>query len=222
LFNDDYIDNLYGNKGQNYFQLFKAYFFRILQVLKYLGTDKIIFIEYELLPYFPPILEYLLKKTKVKFILDYDDAIFHNYDLHSNFIIRSLYKNKIPNIAKKAKYIITGSPYLTNFFLKYNDNVLEIPTSIIYKKYTENLIKKKPTDAIVIGWIGSKSTSKNIFMINSIIETISKKYSNIEFRLMGFDPLLINKIVSKNVRFFNWSAKDELPFIDSINIGIMP
>ena len=45
LFNDEYIDNLYGNKGQNYFQLFKAYFFRILQVLNCLGTDKIVFIE---------------------------------------------------------------------------------------------------------------------------------------------------------------------------------
>ena len=82
LFNDDYIDNLYGNKGLNYFQLFKAYIVRIYKVLMYLGTNKIVFIEYELLPYFPPILEYLLYKTKVKYILDYDDAIFHNYDLH--------------------------------------------------------------------------------------------------------------------------------------------
>ena len=222
LFNDDYIDNLYGNNGQNYFQLFKAYFFRILQVLKYLGTDKIIFIEYELLPYFPPILEYLLQKTKVKFILDYDDAIFHNYDLHTNFIIRSLYKSKIPYIAKKAKYIITGSPYLTNFFLKHNNNVEEIPTSIIYQKYTENYLKNEPTDNVAIGWIGSKSTSINIVFIKSALDAISVKYPNIEFKLMGFDPLYENEIQSKNVEFFRWSEIEELPFLESIDIGIMP
>ena len=222
LFNDDYIDNLYGNKGQNYFQLFKAYFVRILQVLKCLGTDKIVFIEYELLPYFPPIFEYLLYKSKVKVILDYDDAIFHSYDLHSNFIIRSLFKNKLPNIAKKAKCIITGSPYLTSFFLKYNENVVEIPTSIIFKKYVENYKNTEPNDTVRIGWIGSKSTSLNLIFLGKLFDTVLKTYPKVTFNFMGCDPKLFNRINSKNVQFFEWSESDELPFLSTIDIGIMP
>ena len=94
LIDDDYIQNLYTNKKINYYQIVIAYLSRIYHVLKYLGTDKLVVIEYELLPYFPPILEYLLSRTNVKFVLDYDDAIFHNYDLHYNSIVRYLFKNK--------------------------------------------------------------------------------------------------------------------------------
>ena len=88
LFDDDYINNLYGNKSRNYYNLMVSYIVRLFQVLKYLWSDKIIFIEYELLPYFPPILEYLLYKTKVKIVLDYDDAIEEKLFKQSSHIFK--------------------------------------------------------------------------------------------------------------------------------------
>jgi hypothetical protein len=222
LFNDDYIENLYTHKKTNYVQIFVAYYKRILRVLKLLGTDKIVFIEYELFPFFPPIFEYLLYKTKVRFVLDYDDAIFHNYDLHPNFIVRALFKNKIPTIARKARFIITGSPYLTNFFFNFSTHVTEIPTSILYQKYAEYNGNEGKNQSIAVGWIGSRSTSKNFVFIEGIVDAITSKYPNIEFKLMGFDIHLRNGLQSKNIKFFGWSETDELPFLDSIDIGIMP
>ena len=221
LFNDEYIANLYSNKGLNYFQLFKAYIIRIYQVLICLGTNKIVFIEYELLPYFPPILEYLLQKTKVKFILDYDDATFHTYDLNDNQLIRFLFKNKISKISSKAIFIVTGSPYLTNYFLKYNKNVIEIPTSVIVENYF-NQHDIKIDDNISIGWIGSKSTSINLVFLNKLFDSILYIYPNVTFKFMGCDPKLIDQIYSKNVQFFEWSESDEISFLESIDIGIMP
>ena len=222
MFNDDYIVNLYGNKGQNYFHLFKAYFFRILQVLKCLGTDKIVFIEYELLPYFPPILEYLLYKTKVKIILDYDDAIFHNYDLHPNSLIKNLIGNKIYKIVKYANAVITGSPYLSSHLNKYTNNIVEIPTSINFFNYKSSFQLDPIKIDITIGWIGSKSTSVNIV---NILEVIKRTYSlnpKITFKLMGFDNNLKSQLDLPNVEFYNWSAQEELIFLKEIDLGIMP
>ena len=135
LFNDEYIKNLYTNRRTNYYQIVRAYLSRIFQVIKHLGTNKLVVIEYELLPYFPPILEYLLFRTKVRFVIDYDDAIFHNYDLHPNSLIKNLIGNKIYKIVKYANTVITGSPYLSSHLNKYTNNIVEIPTSINFFNY---------------------------------------------------------------------------------------
>jgi hypothetical protein len=222
LFDDEYINNLYGNKGRNYYKLLVSYIVRLFQVLKYLWSDKIIFIEYELLPYFPPILEYLLYKTKVKIVLDYDDAIFHNYDLNSNFIVRRLLKNKIPSIVKYANSVITGSPYLSNYLYKYNNNIIEIPTSINFESYKVNLKKKSSDDFISIGWIGSKSTSINVINIKDVIKKINEINPKVIFKFMGFDSSLKSQLNFLNVEFYNWSEKDELVFLNNIDLGIMP
>lgn len=222
LFDDDYIQNLYTNKKINYYQIVIAYLSRIYHVLKYLGTDKLVVIEYELLPYFPPILEYLLSRTKVKFVLDYDDAIFHNYDLHYNSIVRYLFKNKIPKITKYAKLVITGSPYLTEYLLKFNKKIIEIPTSIHYANYRSISQIKTSNESISIGWIGSKSTSVNVINIIEVIKKIYKLNPKITFKLMGFDSNLNAQLNLPNVEFYNWSAQEELIFLNEIDLGIMP
>jgi glycosyltransferase involved in cell wall biosynthesis len=221
LFNDRYINNLYTNNGINYFQILIAYCFRILQVLKHIGTKRIVFIEYELLPYFPSILEYLLYKTKVKIILDYDDAIFHNYDLHPNRLIRHLFSNKIYKIVKYANTVITGSPYLTSCLSKYN-NVVEIPTSVNFARYTSSFQLDPKKNEITIGWIGSKSTSLNIINIKDVIKTTNKLNPKIRFILMGFDCNLKSLLNLPNVQFYNWSTQEELIFLREIDLGIMP
>lgn len=222
LFDDTYINNLYSNKKINYFQIFVAYCSRIFNVLKYLGTDKIIFIEYELLPYFPPIFEYLLFKTKVKIIFDYDDAIFHNYDLHSKKIVRYLYGNKIPSIVKYANTVITGSPYLSSNLNRFNTKIVEIPTSINYSNYTYTHKSDSIKNDIIIGWIGSKTTSRNIINIIEVIKITHEIDPKIIFKLMGFDDNLKSQLDLPNVEFYKWSAQEELIFLNEIDLGIMP
>jgi hypothetical protein len=222
LFNDDYIDNLYRNESRNYLQLVKAYIDRILRVLSYLGSNKIVFIEYELLPYFPPILEFLLFKTKVKVILDYDDAIFHNYDQHQSSIVRNFLKNKIKVIAKYAHLIITGSPYLSSYFLQYNKEVVEIPTSILFEKYESSFKNNTINDFVIIGWIGSKSTSINVINISYVIKKMQMNNPKVLFKLMGFDKSIESQLNSSNVEFYDWSENQELAFLNAIDLGIMP
>jgi glycosyltransferase involved in cell wall biosynthesis len=222
LFNDKYIDNLYSNKGINYFQILTAYLLRIFQVIKLIGTKNIVFIEYELLPYFPPLLEYLLHKTNVKIILDYDDAIFHNYDLHRKRIVRFLYGNKIPAIVKIANYTITGSPYLSSYLRRFSSQIIEIPTSINFASYKSNWRLKTNTDRLSVGWLGSRTTSVNIVNLVEVIKEILELNPKIRFKLMGFDNSLKSKLDHPNVEFYNWSIKDELIFLREIDLGIMP
>ncbi len=78
------------------------YYFRraitLLQVYKY----DLVYMEYELFPYFPSVFEKLFRMLNIKYIVDYDDAIFHNYNVSNNFFIKLLLSNKIDNVIKTS------------------------------------------------------------------------------------------------------------------------
>jgi glycosyltransferase involved in cell wall biosynthesis len=220
LFPDKYIAII--NNGKNKFLLFIifSYIKRLFLFFKYLNRNNIFFIEYELFPYFPSIFEILLHRLKIKFILDYDDAIFHNYDLNTSPFIRLFYKNKIPNIISYSNLVITGSPYLTKFSLNYNKETFEIPTSIPFFKY-QNRNNYLPNKLFTIGWIGSKFTSKNIMIIYSALLKFSKTHDCI-IKLIGFDKNLSFFNSFNNVEIINWCNNTEIDELYTFDVGIMP
>lgn len=221
FFNDNYIDKIFSNKKVSVFQLIKFFIKRIVQILKLIGSKDLIVIEYELIPYFPPIFEYLFKISGVRYILDFDDAIFHNYDNSENKLVKFFLGNKINTISKNAVHIITGSPYLTQFLYQYNTKITEIPTSIRFDVYSKNREHIKNNN-ILIGWLGSTTTSKNLLILTDVINSLKKKFPQIIFRFCGFDDLLVNHFNSENVEFTKWSVLNEIKFLNEINIGIMP
>lgn len=221
LFNDQYVTSYFNNQRRDYIALIKAYISRIYFLLKYLRSKELLFIEYELLPYFPPIFEFLLHRFKTKVILDFDDAIFHNYDLHPSIFVRKLFSKKIGYITSMADIIITGSPYLTAYLQKFNNNIFEIPTSVLLKKYFD-FSGVTSNSNIYIGWLGSRSTSSNILMLRDVITSMETEAPGVFFKFMGVDPDIAEKFKSKNVIFEQWSERNELSFLASLDLGIMP
>jgi glycosyltransferase involved in cell wall biosynthesis len=140
--------------------------------------------------------------------------------MSNNRYIKILLKNKIPNIINWSSHVITGSPYLTNFSLKYNSNVTEIPTSVSETLYS--LPQRKLQNEIFnIGWVGSKTTSINIIPILPAIAELSKKI-NVKLLLIGFNPQLENELLGINYQIINWSSDDEINQIKKFDVGIMP
>jgi glycosyltransferase involved in cell wall biosynthesis len=189
---------------------------QLLQVYKY----DFLYIEYELFPYFPSFFEKLFRVLQVKYIVDYDDAIFHNYNLSNNFFIKSLLCNKIDNVIRNASYVISGSPYLTSYISQLNANCIEIPTSVrkeVYKRNTEDI-----TNAIfTIGWVGSRTTSVNLLNLIPAFVELSKKIK-FQLNLIGFDESLSHQLRHLNVNFVKWNAETEIQEIKKFDVGIMP
>jgi len=190
--------------------------FKLLEVYKY----DLIYIEYELFPYFPSIFEKLFRVLKIKYIVDYDDAIFHNYSKSSNFVIKFFLSNKIDSVIKNATFVISGSPYLTNYVSKLNPNYIEIPTSVSKANYFLKT-KKRENTIFTIGWIGSRTTSVNLLKLIPAFEALSKKI-DFQLNLIGFDKKEFNLFKHLNVNFINWDAKTEIEEINKFNVGIMP
>lgn len=191
---------------------------RFLLLFKSYRYD-LIYIEKELFPYIPLRFEAVLRYLKRPYILDYDDAIFHNYDCHHNKLIRFLLENKHPKIILKASYIITGSPYLTRYISQFNSNVKEIPTSIDLNNYSF-ADSNRDDKSFNVGWIGSRSTSKYLIDIFPALTRFYRRYK-CRILLCGFEWR--NQFeIPEFIEIVQWTPTGEKDFLKSLDVGLMP
>lgn len=215
LFNDAYLQKLYSGQ-KNRLSSLKGYFKRLLVLLTLGRYDRIV-IEKELFPYLPAVFERILATLGIRYIVDYDDAIFHNYDMHANPFIRTLLKNKIDTVMKKSQTVIAGNTYLAERAQDAGaNNIVIIPTVIDTRRYR---IKEFANHVpFVIGWIGSPSTFKYLFDLKSVFEKLSLKY-DIAIHVVGAKASLGLLAIEKHIP---WSEASEVDSILTFDVGIMP
>ena len=214
LFGDWYIKNLLNHKSKLHIlpKIFSGYLKRIWQILR-MDKNSVAYIGAELFPYLPYGFEKLFKLKGIPYIIEFDDAIFHNYD-------RSRYlKNKTSKVIANASHIITGSKYLTDYARQFNQNVTQIPTCIDAVKYKDS--NPKDTDKFIIGWIGSHASSKAVLSITGALKTLSSKI-DFEIQLIGFDPLLEPYLQGIPYKIIKWSKETEVESMQKFSVGIMP
>ena len=217
LFDDEYLNNLYSSGNRSKSMLIVAYFKRFKDLFKIISND-IIYIEKELFPYVPFFEFFLFSLLRKPIFLDFDDAIFHNYDKSSNFFIRFTLSKKLINLSKKSSAILCGNKYIMEYFIKNGSPSTHlIPTSININKYSKNINQLHNTKT-VIGWIGTPETAKYLDIIHQALLEISKKYS-IVVKTIGakfnFDP-------SIEYEYIKWKEISEIEEIDKFDIGVMP
>ena len=216
FFDEAYLNNLYSGKKNSFFQIFKFYFNRFFQLFLVFRYDKIV-IEKELFPYFFSWFEGILNFINIKYIVDYDDAIFHNYNLSNSTVIRFLLKNKIENVMKYSQCVVAGNSYLAEKAKNAGaKKIVIIPTVIDLNRY--KIKNNYQSSKIKIGWIGSPSTLKYLKNKKEVFEALNSNY-DIEFQIVGGNEKLG---FNANICYFDWSESLETELILNFDIGIMP
>lgn len=224
LFSNKYLERKYKN-NLIYLILVPFYYFRrVLYLLKHSRDYDILFIEKELFPYAPYFIESIFLRNS-SYILDFDDAIIHNYNgesyvdvsknrLLKNRLISFFFKNKIPKLIKNSKAVINGNPYLNNISKKYNHTESYIiPSSIDLRKY--KIKKSYNTDKINVGWIGSPGSQVSLLEVAGIFEAIEE----VNFIFVGANKLPFS---NKNIIYKEWTESSEIDSLLEFDIGIMP
>ena len=219
LFSNNYLKRLYSNKTGILFiiHIIISYLRRILIMTK-LNYYNFIWLEKEALPWIPGFIEIELLKLSKNYIVDYDDAIFHNYDEHKLWIIRKTLGNKIKLIMQNATVVIVGNKYISQYAINAKSNKVHIqPTVVNLTNYPFKKFKYK-IDNFIIGWIGSPSTSLHLNEINQVLKNFCKS-TNSEVvaigakkeDLRGFDATILP-----------WSKEIEATEIQNFDVGVMP
>jgi ubiquinone/menaquinone biosynthesis C-methylase UbiE len=214
LFNKEYLDLSYSGSSR-VFSVIRCYLRRFNDLLGIKQYD-LILIEKELFPFLPAWVESFFYLSRVNYIIDYDDAIFHRYDQHENRIIRFLLSEKIAKLMKGAETVISGNKYIANYANHFaQQDKLIIPTVVNTDLYDQTFSEKNQKFTIV--WIGTQSTAKYVESVSEAIKEVCIK-TNGRFLMIGARA----NLPGVPVDFVDWSEVDEIRQLKSCHVGIMP
>lgn len=190
---------------------------RILDLMRAMSYD-IIVIHREAYPFGGPIFETIFFKIGKPLVFDFDDAIFLPNTSHQNTYIERFKKpGKISKIIEMSALVIAGNDYLKDYALKYNKNVVVIPSSIDTDRYKPSV--KRDKKEIIIGWIGSNTTKDFLYGVEEVFASLSNQHQNLIFKIIGpkFEMPMVGNISNQT-----WSLDSEIGDIQNFDIGIMP
>jgi glycosyltransferase involved in cell wall biosynthesis len=218
LFDDEYLSNLYKYGNGSKVDIIIAFLRRIWSLFKIHKYDLLV-IEYEILPYFPALFERLLCLLGVRYIVDYDDALFHQYDKHHNPLIRKLLGKKIAVVMRHAELVIVGNAYLESYAVKAGAKQVEIlPTVIDLDRYPSPCTTTNKDDMFVIGWIGSPTSAWNLQHITPALAEVCRD-GKAKLRLIGSGPVDLPGV---DYEMLDWCEDYEVGQTHSFDVGIMP
>jgi len=192
---------------------------RIIHIKNIKDFDLVV-IYREALPFKSTFFENYIAKKKIPMVYDFDDAIWVKDVSEVNKKI-SFFKDekKIEKILPLCKYVTCGNEYLANFALKFNSNVVIIPSTVdtdIYKPIKKNNINSP----VKIGWVGSHTTIKHFELISDVYLELKSKYNNkVEFIVIGDENYKNEKL---NLQGKKWENDKEVQLFNSFDIGVMP
>jgi glycosyltransferase involved in cell wall biosynthesis len=221
LFDDAYLAHKYARGHARVVDVLLAFARRLWGVFT-VPRCSVVVIEYELLPWVPALLERWLAWRGCRMVVDYDDAIFHQYDSHSNLWVRRLLRKKIATVMRLAYTVVAGNAYLADYARRVGARWVEvIPTVIDLARYAASGTTDAPSSSaavFTIGWIGSPSTTRYLKNIALALAEACRN-GQARVRLIGSGQI---ELPGVPVEVVQWREGTEVDEIRGLDVGIMP
>lgn len=215
LFGDDYVQGLAVGRRAGLMGVAQSYARRFRTLLTARDMD-LVWLHYEAFPFLPAGFERLVARLNRPVILDFDDAIFHNYDDHPRSAVRRLLGRKLATTIRLADTVTVGNAYLQGYAEQFNADVHVLPTVVDTSIYRP--AQPRSSGPLVVGWIGSPSTWR---YVEPILPEVLQQCAaaGAIFRAVGAGP---GAARWAGVESVEWSEETEVAAVQSMDIGIMP
>lgn len=217
LFDDAYLVSVYHGtrKGASVLQSLAR---RVVDMRR-AGQADAIWIEKEALPWLPWAIERAFLPRNVPFAVDFDDAVFHWYDLHRRVAVRHLLGRKLDHLMEASALVTAGNSYLADRAVAAGARRVEIvPTVVDIAAYR---MSGRETDAAQprIGWIGSPSTWAEYMqpMMPLLADVAAARDARILVVGAGPAAQRMDRLDS-----LPWREDTEVARIQDMSVGIMP
>jgi glycosyltransferase involved in cell wall biosynthesis len=216
LLSNQYLKRRYAGERITIFFLVRTYLERIRDSLRSRQYD-LVWVEKELAPWLPGALERVLLGSGVPYVLDYDDAIFHNYDQHPNALVRQLTGRKIDSIMRGAALVVVGNTYLAERAASSGASRVEmIPSVIDLDRYGPP--STPPDGPFTIGWIGSPGSERLLEHVRSALNEVLGRPGT-RLALVGASDRALDGVPHET---WEWSENTEVELMRRFHVGIMP
>jgi glycosyltransferase involved in cell wall biosynthesis len=216
LLPDNYLRDLYDGKRPGPSAILAAYLRRISALIRGKKFD-LLWIEYELFPWLPGWIESLVLSKGTPYLVDYDDAIFHRYDQHTNPLVRRVLGHKVDAVMRHAATVVVGNEYLRDHAIKAGAQRVEIlPTSIDLTRYPTPLPSQN--DVFTIGWIGSPATTRYLHQVHEVL-AVTCANGQAKVVLVGASDPGWQDVPHE---IHPWLEDSEVAELGAFDVGVMP
>jgi glycosyltransferase involved in cell wall biosynthesis len=204
---------------------FEKVFWTVIGYIKRIGTLFLIpfyDVTYVFLwgtPFGASLYERLIVLLSSKLVYDIDDMVFLGHSSDANKSLQRLKgKRKMIYLMKNADHVITCTPTLDKFVKQYNINTTDISSTVDTENRYIPINQYKNNHQLIIGWSGSHSTSKYLYLLSDILKRLAHKY---DFKLivMGDKTFTIDGV---NIEAYDWSESIEIKTLQKFDIGLYP
>ena len=217
FFNDSYVRSLYTGQTIRFTSILKAYVKRLLVLFTSANYD-LLWVEKELFPWLPAWFEKLLQTFGVPYVVDYDDAVFHRYDLHPSRLVRTLLGDKIDRVMRRAALVVVGNEYLAERAKHAGAARVEyLPSVVNVNEY--HLKRDIEQSSFQIGWIGSPVTAPYLDEVRDALVQLSSEV-DLHVTLIGSGRIAPFPNIQTSI--LAWDEKSERSIGEMFDVGIMP
>lgn len=216
LLPDEYVRALYERRPTRPIAA-RALLRRLRTVLAGGRTD-LVWIEKETWPWLPDLFERLLTPRGTRVVVDYDDAIFHLYDLHRNGAVRALLGRKIDAVMRRADLVLAGNDYLAARARAAGARAIEIVPTVIDLARYEAPPAGARGDVPVIGWVGSPDTVRFLAPTFDVFNRLVR-LRHVRCVAVGARP---DQLVGSPFEAVPWTEATEVAELAAFDIGVMP
>lgn len=214
LFDDEALAHRYEHGRHGLSTVLRSFGRRLRALLQRQRYD-LIWIEKEALPWWPLWIEQALL-AKTPYVLDYDDAVFHQYDQHRIAWVRRLYGERIDRLMRQAALVVCGNDYLAQRARLAGAAWVELlPTVIDLERYPVHVRSQSAVPRVV--WIGSPYTAKYLYQLRQPLKQLAHQQPFV-LRVIGAD-FQLDGVQIENLP---WTEASEVQAIAECDVGVMP
>lgn len=220
FFPDAYLEALYAGHRWPLPKVAGCYARRIAALLDARRHD-LLWIEKETLPWLPFAVERLLLAAAPPYVLDFDDAWFHHYDLHRRPLVRRLLGNKLDRLMRGAALVTAGNGYLAERAERAGARrVAVLPTVVDLDRYPALPAATPPRQGgpLRVGWIGSPTTARYLDLLAEPLARLTAERL-IRLVLIGAGESALPGIDAERIP---WTEAGETLALTGIDAGLMP
>ncbi len=217
LFDDAYLENLYSGKRTHFVKVLGCYLTRMRYLRRVKKKDSVL-VQGELFPWLPAFVDAFFLHRR-KFVLDFDDAVFHRYDQNRLAFVRVLLGHKIDRLMRSSTLVLAGNAYLSDRAKNAGAQRVEwLPTVVDFERYPLAHFQTE-TSVPVVGWIGTPVTWASYG--KALFEELSTELSQTDIQFVVIGAAQKEQQIG-NVRFVPWSEETETEALAGLTLGVMP
>lgn len=218
LVSDAMLRAQYAGQSRGLAALARAYVRRLTDALRDRDVD-LVWVEKELAPWLPAWAERPLLAGR-RYVLDFDDAVFHNYDTHPSALVRALWGRKIDILIRGAALVVVGNAYLEARARAAGARHIErLPSVVDAEAYgPPGAAAPLPEGPFTIGWIGSPGSEPALEEIAGVLADEAAR-PDTRVVLIGASEGALPGIPHET---WAWSEATEVAAMQRFHVGIMP